>query len=127
MLEPIHPIMRDLSFVHTLAHGLAMVEGIDGAGVVLDVGHVWWEHNLDALVRARIDDIVSVQLTNVDLTELRYERVQLDSGDVPVALLVDLLEAAGYRGWYEYEVLVRTPRDQRLDLLRTSREWFEAL
>jgi sugar phosphate isomerase/epimerase len=127
MLEPIHPIMRDLSFVHTLAHGLAMVEGIDGAGVVLDVGHVWWEHDLDALVRAHLDDIVSVQLTNVDLTDLRYERAQLDSGDVPVASLVDLLESAGYRGWYEYEVLVRTPRDQRLDLLRASREWFEAL
>lgn len=130
MLEPIHPIMRDLSFVHTLAHGLAMVEGIDGAGVVLDVGHVWWEQNLDELVRAHMAEIVSVQLTNVDagaLLDRRYERAQLDTGDVPVASLVGLLESAGYRGWYEYEVLVRTPRDQRLDLLRASREWFEAL
>ena len=128
MLEPIHPIMRHLSFVHTLADGLAMVDGIDGAGVVLDVGHVWWERGLDALIRDHIDDIISVQLTNVDsaaLREVRYERSQLDSGDVPVASLVQLLESAGYHGWYEYEVLVRTPRDQRLGLLRSAREWFE--
>lgn len=128
MLEPIHPLMRHLSFVHTVAHGLALVDGIDGAGVVLDVGNVWWEHGLDALVRDHVDDIVSVQLTNVDaaaLRELRYERAPLGSGDVPVASLVATLEAAGYRGWYEYEVLVRTRRDQRLDLLRGERAWFE--
>ncbi|MBV9412842.1 MAG: sugar phosphate isomerase/epimerase [Acidimicrobiia bacterium] len=130
MLEPIHPIMRRLSFVHTLAHGLALVDGIDGAGVVLDVGHVWWEPGVDDLIREHMADIVSVQLTNVDsvaLDELRYERSQLDSGQVPVAAFIELLEKSGYRGWYENEVLVRTPRDERLDLLRRSREWFDAL
>ena len=130
MLEPIHPLLRNLSFVHTLVHGLAMVEGIDGAGVVLDVGHVWWERGVEALTRDHVADIVSVQLTNVDaraLTEARYERAPLDSGDVPVAAFVRLLEAAGYRGWYEEEVLVRSRRDQRVDMLRASREWFEGL
>ena len=129
MLEPIHPIMRHLSFVHTLGHGLTLVDGIDGAGIVLDVGHVWWEPGLDVLVRDHVADIVSVQLTNVDasaLADCRYERSQLDSGDVPVASLISLLESAGYHGWYEYEVLVRTPRDERLDLVRAAREWFES-
>jgi sugar phosphate isomerase/epimerase len=130
MLEPIHPIMRHLSFVHTLAHGFALVDGIEGAGIVLDVGHVWWEPGLDQLARDHIDDIVSVQLTNVDqaaLDELRYERSPFESGQVPVASLIGLLETSGYRGWYENEVLVRTPREQRLDLLRASRQWFDAL
>ena len=130
MLEPIHPLMRNLSFVHTMEHGLAMVEGIEGAGVVLDFGNVWWEHDLERLVRDHVADIVSVQLTNVDATalaEARYERAPLDSGDVPVAAFVRLLEASGYRGWYEYEVLVRTRREQRVDMLQASREWFEGL
>jgi hypothetical protein len=61
------------------------------------------------------------------LDELRYERSPFESGQVPVASLVHLLETSGYRGWYENEVLVRTQREQRLDLLRTSREWFDAL
>jgi sugar phosphate isomerase/epimerase len=130
MLEPIHPVMRHLSFVHTLAHGLSLVDGVNGAGVVLDIGHVWWEPGLDELIRDHVADIVSVQVTNVDsaaLEALRYERSRLDCGDVPVAALVGLLESSGYRGWYENEVLVRTPRSQRLDLLRASREWFEGI
>jgi sugar phosphate isomerase/epimerase len=129
-LEPVHPLMRHLSFVHTLAHGLTLVDGIAGAGVVLDLGHVWWEPGLDVLIRDRVSEIVSVQLTNVDsaaLEELRYERAPLESGDVPVASLVKLLESSGYRGWYENEVVVRSHRAERLDMLRASREWFEAV
>lgn len=130
MLEPMHPLMRRWSFVHTLRHALTLVEGVVGAGVVVDFGHVWWEDELDVLLADHVDEIVSVQVTNVDsdaLEDIRYERAPLDTGDVPVALLVRLLEAAGYRGWYENETLARIPRDQRLDMLRASREWFEAL
>jgi sugar phosphate isomerase/epimerase len=130
MLEPMHPLMRRWSFVHTLRHGLSLVEGIADAGVVLDLGHVWWEHGLDALIHEHVGEIVSVQVTNVDaaaLEEIRYERAPLEAGDVPVASLVGLLESSGYRGWYEDETLVRTPRDQRLDMLRATREWFERL
>jgi sugar phosphate isomerase/epimerase len=130
MLEPMHPLMRRWSYVHTLRDGLTLVEGLAGVGVVLDLGHVWWERELDVVIREHIDKIVSVQVTNVDvaaLEEIRYERAPLETGDVPVAALVRLLESSGYRGWYENETLVRTPRDRRLEMLRTSREWFEAL
>ena len=130
MLEPMHPLMRRWSFVHTVRHALALVDGMVGVGIVVDLGHVWWEHGLDSLIRTHIDEIVSVQVTNVDaaaLEEIRYERAPVDRGDVPVASLVGLLESSGYRGWYEDETLVRTPRDRRLDTLRASREWFERL
>jgi sugar phosphate isomerase/epimerase len=128
MLEPIHPILRGLSYVHTLAHALTLVAGLPGAGVVLDFAHVWWEHGLDALIREHVADIVSVQITNVDseaLRDRRYVRAGLDSGEIEVAALVRLLESSGYRGWYEDEILVETPRDQRLDRIRASREWFQ--
>jgi sugar phosphate isomerase/epimerase len=130
MLEPMHPLMRRWSFVHTLRHGLTLVGGLAGVGVVVDFGHVWWERGLDMLIREHVAEIVSVQVTNVDtsaLEDIRYERAPLDAGDVPVAPLVRVLESSGYRGWYENETLVRTPRDQRLEMLRASREWFEAL
>jgi sugar phosphate isomerase/epimerase len=130
MLEPMHPVMRRWSFVHTLRHAITLVEGIVGAGVVVDFGHLWWEDGLDVLLADHVDEIVSVQVTNVDaaaLEDIRYARAPLDTGDVPVAALVGVLEAAGYRGWYENETLARIPRDQRLDVLRASREWFEAL
>ena len=130
MLEPMHPLMRRWSFVHTLRHALTFVEGIAGAGVVVDLGHVWWEDGLAGLLAEHVAEVVSVQVTNVDaaaLEETRYERAPLDAGDVPVAALVGLLESSGYSGWYENEILVRIPRDQRLSMLRTSRAWFEAL
>jgi sugar phosphate isomerase/epimerase len=130
MLEPMHPLMRRWSFVHTLRHALTLVDGIADTGVVVDFGHIWWEDGLDALLAGHVEEIVSVQVTNVDATaleEIRYERSPLEAGDVPVASLVGLLEAAGYHGWYENETLVRIPRDQRFDMLRASREWFEAI
>jgi len=40
---------------------------------------------------------------------------------------VGVLETSGYQGWYEDETIVRTPRDARLDVLRSSRDWFSRL
>jgi sugar phosphate isomerase/epimerase len=123
--------MRHWYDVHTLEHGLALAGGIEGAGVVLDVGHVWWERDLDRLINDHIDDIGLVQVTNIDraaLVEVRYDRAPLATGgDVPVASIVATLEAAGYRGWYEDETIARIPRDERLAVLVASREWFESL
>ena len=130
MLEPMHPLMRRWSFVHSLRDAIALVGGIPGAGVVLDVGHVWWEHGLLDTIRQHVDMIASVQVTNVDpvaLEEIRYERAPIAEGDVPVAAIVGVLETAGYRGWYEDETLARIPRAARLDMLRASRAWFAAL
>ena len=131
VFEPVHPLMRHWSYVHTLEHGLALASGIAGAGVVLDVGHVWWERDLDRIIRDHVDDIGLVQVTNIAraaLEEVRYDRAPLPSGgDVPVGAIVATLEAAGYRGWYEDETIARIPRDERLAVLVASREWFESL
>jgi sugar phosphate isomerase/epimerase len=131
LLEPVHPLMRHWSYVHTLEHGLALTAGIPGTGVVLDVGHVWWERDLDARIRAHVDAIGLVQVTNIDraaLQEVRYDRAPLaNGGDVPLAALVATLEAAGYRGWYEDETIARIPRDERFAVLVASRQWFESL
>jgi len=127
MLEPTHPVMRQWSYVHTLRHALSLVGGLEGIAVVFDVGHVWWEEDLDALLSAHVDQLGTVQLTNVSrdaLDELRYERASFDSGDVPVAGLISCLESVGYRGWYENEARIRVPRHERFEWLQSSREWF---
>jgi sugar phosphate isomerase/epimerase len=131
VFEPVHPLMRHWSYVHTLEHGLALATGIAGAGLVLDVGHVWWERDLDRIIRDHVDDIGLVQVTNIAraaLEEVRYDRAPLPSGgDVPLGAIVAALEAAGYEGWYEDETIARIPRDERLAVLVASREWFESL
>jgi sugar phosphate isomerase/epimerase len=130
MLEPLHPVLRRWSYVHTFEHAHALVDGIPATGIVVDVGHLWWERDIDRLLRDHVESIVTVQLTNIDptaLDELRYDRAPFAQGEVPIAALVHTLESAGYSGWYENEVLMRVPRDERLTWVRESRDWFAAL
>ena len=110
MLEPIFPLMRPFSYVHTLKHALRLVGDTEGAGVCVDLGHLWWDPEVLDDFRANVDRVVTVQVTDVEsaaLADFRYEREQLGRGDVPLQHLVGEIEAAGYRGFYEIEILVR--------------------
>lgn len=128
-LEPIHPIMRHYSWVHTLRHAADLVAGIEGASVLVDVGHLWWDPDLVNDFRQHVELIRLVQLTNVNsksLSELRYERCALGTGDVPVVEFVEAFRDAGYRGAYEHEVRLQMPRTDRVAFIRSEREWFAA-
>jgi sugar phosphate isomerase/epimerase len=129
MLEPVFPMMRSYTYVHTLSHAFELVADLDGAGVVVDIGHVWWDPRLLEQFRVHVDDIGTVQLTNMSshaLDRLRYSRAALDEGEVPLRELVLDFDAAGYRGWYEHEVLTKEPTD-RVQFVRAARAWFDAV
>jgi sugar phosphate isomerase/epimerase len=129
MLEPIFPLLRSFSYVHTLEHALQLVADIEGAGVCVDLGHLWWDPELLDDFRANVDRVVTVQVTDVEtaaLADFRYEREQLGRGDVPLPYLISEIEAAGYRGHYEIEILVRIPRDERVALVRDARLFVES-
>jgi hypothetical protein len=125
-------VLRQGSFADdvalTAAAGIAGL-GVDGAAVdvigVDEAARVLDGEGERASSYVTLADILPGN-DGASLDELRYERPPLDSGAVPVASLVGQLESSGYEGWYENEILVRMPRDQRLDMLRASREWFEA-
>jgi len=129
MLEPMFPMFRDRSYVHTLSHALELVRGLRGATVVVDTGHLWWDPRLVEQFQAHVDDIGTVQLTNVSgpaLDRLRYSRAPFDDGEIPLEALVRAFDAAGYSGWYEDEVLTKEPAD-RVQFVRDSRAWFDAI
>jgi sugar phosphate isomerase/epimerase len=129
MLEPMFPIFGDHSYVHTLSHALELVADLDGATVVVDTGHLWWDPRLVELFAAHVADIGTVQLTNISksaLDQLRYSRAPFPNGAVPLRELVAAFDAAGYRGWYEHEVLTTKPED-RVQFVRDSRAWFDAI
>jgi sugar phosphate isomerase/epimerase len=130
MLEAVHPVLRRWSYVHTVVHALELLEGIPGTGVLVDLGHVFWERGLAATLRTHVDRIVSVQVTSLDAAALdagTFARTPIYGGTVPVAELVGVLEDAGYAGWYEDETNLRSPRAQRIDMVRNARAWFEDL
>jgi sugar phosphate isomerase/epimerase len=129
MLEPMFPMMRAYSYVHTLSHALELVAGLDGATVVVDTGHLWWDPRLIEQFQAHVDDIGTVQLTNISseaLDRLRYSRAPFPDGEIPLRELVEAFDAAGYRGWYEHEVLTKEPED-RVQFVREARVWFDAI
>jgi sugar phosphate isomerase/epimerase len=129
MLEPMFPMMRGYTYVHTLSHAFELVADLDGASVVIDTGHLWWDPRLLEQFQAHVADVGTVQLSNISsdaLDRLRYSRAPLADGDIRLRELVEAFDAAGYRGWYEHEVLTKRPED-RVQLVRDARAWFDAI
>lgn len=131
MLEPLHPMARDLSYVHTLRHGLSITRQVEGAGIVVDTGASWWERDLLADVAANLDSVFAIQITDVRADEMLkrvYVREECRAASaVPVAELVLAFVDAGYEGWFEHEVLDRRSRDARIRMVADDRIWFESL
>jgi sugar phosphate isomerase/epimerase len=127
-MEPIHPIMRHFSWVHTVRQAAELVRGVDGAALLVDVSHVWWDPNLVDDFRDNVDLVAGVQLADVDfdaLTELRYARAPLGDGDVGVSDLITAFRGAGFRGPFELELIMRIRREDRVGFFRSQREWFD--
>lgn len=122
-LEPVHPLLRWASYVHTVRHAVDITGGLPGTGVLLDVGHLWWDRHLLDDIEALTEHITSVQIDDVSgggLRDFRYGRVQLGEGCIPLGELVDAIESAGFQGWYENEIGMRMKREERTTFLAES-------
>jgi sugar phosphate isomerase/epimerase len=130
LLEPVHPLLRWTSYVHSLGHGAELTAGHEGTGLVLDTGHLWWDRSFASDVAALVKQIGSVQIDDVDpagLVEYRYSRVQLGEGELPLAEMIRVIEGAGYQGLYENEVIARIPRHDRVEFMRRGGVWLAEL
>jgi sugar phosphate isomerase/epimerase len=126
IFEPVHPLLQWASYVHSLRHAVDITEGQAGTSVLLDVGHLFWDRNLAADLDAVGDQVGLVQIDDVDgdaAREFRYARVQLGQGILPLAELVALIEASGFEGWYENEIGIRLPKEERVAFVREGGEW----
>jgi len=107
-IEVIHPLRQDLSFINTLdqARTLARRAG-RGGGYVLDVWHSAWEPRLLEIARAdAARRIHAVQLSDLKPVTLRsMDRALLGRGIAPLTGLIEGLEAGGYAGFYELEII----------------------
>ncbi len=127
MLEPMFPMMRPVTYVHTLRHALRIVEPFDDVKVVIDTAHLWWEPDLVELVRDNLARVGSIQLSNLSsdaFASRTFRRARLGEGVVPVRDLVRAFDRAGFRGWYEHEVIADDVGD-KVEFLRQEREWFD--
>ncbi len=118
-IEPLHPMYcADRACVNTLDQALDICDVLDphlaggrpsGAiGVAVDAYHVWWDPNLPrALERARPERLLAYHICDwlVPTTDLLLDRGMMGDGVIDLPALRERVEANGYRGFHEVEIL----------------------
>ncbi len=107
-VEPVSGLRVDLGFLHSFADALDFVDAIGSPwlGVVLELNNAWSERGLYANLAARVDRIAIVQVSDFKVgTMAASERVVIGDGDIPLRRICRALDAAGYTGWYDIELL----------------------
>jgi sugar phosphate isomerase/epimerase len=107
-LEPIHPLRQDLSFINTATDTVGILETIGNphVGYAFDFWHLWWERHAIELARSSSKYVFSVQPSDHKAMTLRtLDRTVPGWGVAPITQLVAALEAGGYKGFYDLEVL----------------------
>jgi len=108
-IEPLHPMFAaDRACVNTLkqANDLCDLLG-DGAGVAVDVYHVWWDPELGREIARAGRRILAYHVNDwlVPTTDLLLDRGMMGDGVIDLRAIRAMVEAAGYRGHCEVEIL----------------------
>ena len=108
-IEPLHPMYAaDRACVNTLAQALDLCEALgDGVGVVVDTYHVWWDPDLAREIARAGRRIVAYHVNDwlVPTNHLLLDRGMMGDGVIDLRGIRAMVEAAGYRGHCEIEIL----------------------
>lgn len=129
-IEPLHPFLHPMGYIHTIRHAARLAKRVEGCGIILDVAQVYWDCDLFDDIEKHVETLCLVQVTSLDgeaLKERRWMRARIESGIVPVAAVLRAVDAAGYRGYYESEILVDLTHDESIEAARSARLWFEKI
>ena len=127
-IEPLHPMMiGERSAIVTLAEALALARdfGDEHAGVVVDVYHVFWDPHLDDHLANAHGLIAGHHVCDwlVPTTDLLAGRGLMGDGIIDLPRIRALVEATGYDGPIEVEVinpaLADVPPDELLEDIKT--------
>ena len=112
-IEPLHPMYAaDRACVNTLAQANDICDelGDDGLGIAVDLYHVWWDPDLAAQIeRAGKKRLLAFHVCDwlVPTTDLLLDRGMMGDGVIDIRGIRQLVEAAGYDGFCEVEILSR--------------------
>jgi sugar phosphate isomerase/epimerase len=110
-LEPLHPMTcADRSVLSTLKQALDLCDALgEGAGVAVDVYHVWWDPELAAQMARAKGRIAAFHVCDwkVPTTDLVFDRGLPGEGVIDIPAIRAMAEGAGWRGGVEVEVLSR--------------------
>lgn len=125
-IEPLHPMFAaDRSVVVTLAQALDIAEQFapEAVGVVVDVYHVWWDPDLQRQLQRAGGRVLGFHVSDwvAPVPDHVYGRVMMGDGVIELRKLRAAVDAIGYEGPIEVEVLNKElwerPGDDVLDLV----------
>jgi sugar phosphate isomerase/epimerase len=108
-LQPMAPVCKEWSFLHTLDAAMSVITEIRSSHLGLAFGtyHLGREHHVLRRIESVAPWIASVQLSDWVPTTSDNDRRLPGEGQLPLAEIVTAIESTGYRGWYELEVWSR--------------------
>ena len=109
-IEPLHPMMiGERSAITSLGEALALARSFDSphVGVAVDAYHVFWDAQLDPLLAAASGLVFAHHVCDwlVPTTDLLAGRGLMGDGIIDLPHLRGLIEATGYDGPIEVEVI----------------------
>lgn len=110
-LEPLHPMTcADRSVLTSLAQALDLCDELgEGTGVAVDVYHVWWDPDVARQIARAGRRILAFHACDwlVPTSDLVFDRGMPGDGVIDIPRLRAMVEAAGYKGFVEVELLSR--------------------
>jgi sugar phosphate isomerase/epimerase len=108
-IEPLHPMYAaDRACVNTLAQANDLCDELgDGTGVAVDTYHVWWDPDLAREIARAGGNILAYHVNDwlVPTADLLLDRGMMGDGVIDLRAIRAMVEAAGYRGHCEVEIL----------------------
>lgn len=108
-LEPMHPgCGSDWTFLNTIEETLELIDPFESPylKVVLDTYHFGWQNPHVALLADIVDRIAIVHLGDgMSEPDGEQNRCQLGTGSVPLSEIISTLTNAGYKGFFDIELL----------------------
>jgi sugar phosphate isomerase/epimerase len=108
-IEPVHPMLAgELCCINTLSQANELCDALGaGAGIALDLYHVWWDPDLEAEISRAGERILVFQICDWlrQTVALRNDRGMMGDGVIDIAGIRRLVEDSGYRGYCDVEVM----------------------
>jgi sugar phosphate isomerase/epimerase len=104
-IEHTNSLRVDVGFVHTLKDAIDLARRLD-VGVCMELNACWAERALQQTIRAGIDRIVLVQVSDFKVgTVASSQRLVPGDGDIPIERVLDVVLDAGYEGVFDLELI----------------------
>lgn len=104
-IEPTNPLRADVSFVFGFADAVDLARSA-GIGVVADFQSCWYERGIDEQLRAHVDRIALVQVSDYVVGSFDTpNRAVPGDGVVPIERMLGVVVNAGYGGAVDIEVI----------------------